>query len=135
VMLCRAGDPDGIAELQQRFDWTRATMAPAYAGVLVSTRLPEPRYGDFLRDVFDKSDQWGGRAEYAPGLAAMGDPLSIPTLIGALPGRSPGNAAIIMALEDLTGRSFGDNRIRWEQWWQTEAPVAIKAQTGKPATP
>jgi tetratricopeptide (TPR) repeat protein len=135
VTLCRANDPTGEAELQRRFDFERGTTEPIAAALLVGARLPETRYGDLLRSVFRTGDRWGVQPALAPGLAALGDPHSIPALISALPGRSPENMLIIMALEDLTGQSFGDNTARWEYWWKAAAPSELKTQATAPSVP
>ena len=58
-------------------------------------------------------------------LARIGDPAAIPALLEVLPRKgvvfydTVAARSVPRALEALTGQSFGDDRGRWEAWWQT----------------
>lgn len=132
--LCRADDPDAVAELKRQLDFTDQTVSPYTTAVFVATQLPEKRFASLVEASFWRVWGRGSEAPFIHALHAIGNPSSIPALIRALD-RQSASAEIIAALEDLTGRSFGAHQRQWEVWWQTAAPSELRTAAAKPTEP
>jgi len=131
VALCRANDPDAIEELRRRFDFTDTSVSPYDAAWLVANFLPEARFVSLVQADFRLLSEHHSREVFVQALDAIGDPSSIPLLIAAVRSGGPGESGIVTALENLTGKSFGSDRTRWETWWRQSAPSELKAGPAK----
>ncbi len=96
-------------------------------GALVGGRPREQCAGDAYDHVLaaltaalkDKEDVVGRAAAQA--LGAMGDEQAIKPLISVLRGRALVRDSAAAALEALTGEHFGNDAVRWREWWRSDS--------------
>jgi len=142
AVLCRAGDPDALLELEKRLGVgsfaapkTKPRRTEGYAiqanrqdaAIMIAEFLPERLLLPILLKVLHERSEWDTQRLACEVIAKIGDPSAIPALIENMPEEiQPGlfgpngderPEAYAKALEALTGQCFGADKSRWEIWW------------------